>query len=158
MIYLSPHTSHGLKSLDVAVLKIFEDKCGKIILRFYGKTWMKLVDKGSFPVLLQQLCDQKSSSNSEAGFRGTGLWPFDPNTIRKSCNVQDHDDSSTQLGLCTSQEALVGDTSQKLLGMVIIANIHRVHWIILLDILPPYFQHHVRINKNMFILSQTNPL
>ena len=92
------------------------------------KQWMKLAEKGSFPVLLQQLCDQKSSSNSEAGFRGTGLWPFDPNTIRKSCNVQDHDDSSTQLGLCTSQEALVGDTSQKLLGMVIIANIHRVHW------------------------------
>ena len=76
---------------------------------------MELEDKMSFPVLLQQLQGQKSSSNLESGFRGSRIWPFDANAVRKSHSVQGHDDSSTQPGPSRGQKVSVGDTPQKLL-------------------------------------------
>ena len=105
MVCLPPHTSHALQPLDVTVFKLLKDKWCTNLLRFYRETRMKSVDKGSFPLLLKQLWEKKSASHLVGGFRGSSLWPFNPNAIRDPKNVQDH--------VSVSSEPQPGPSSQE---------------------------------------------
>ena len=124
IICLPPHTSHALQSLDVAVFKPLKGKWRTILLRFYRETRMKSADKGSFPVFLKQLWEKKSASHLVGGFRGSGLWPFNPNAIRDSKNGQYHVSASSepQPGPSSQEESAV-NTLRKLLCKTIIETI-----------------------------------
>ena len=89
-----------------------------------SETKMKSVDKGSFPVLLKQLWENKSASHLVGGFRDSGLWPFNCNAIRDSKNVQDHVSASSepQPGPSSQEESVV-NTPRKLLRKAIIETI-----------------------------------
>ena len=83
MITLPSHTSHALQPLDVAVFKPF-----KTAFRAYRDVWT-MNHKGNIPRkedLAQwvSLALKRAASphNIKAGFRSTGIWPFNPEKMK----------------------------------------------------------------------------
>ena len=49
----------------------------KILLHIYRGTRMQAVANGSFPALIETLCESKTTSHLVTGFNRSGLWPYD---------------------------------------------------------------------------------
>ncbi len=74
--------SHDLHPLDVAVFDPLKANWRQILLRFYRESYVAIVSKPVFPSLLKQLCNKLQPTNLVGGFRGAGLWPFNPDAVR----------------------------------------------------------------------------
>ena len=84
IVTLPSHTSHALQPLDVSVFGGF-----KKAFRRYRDAWsLRNKGRGATKQVLAQwvsLALQKalSPSNIQAGFRATGIWPFNPSAVDK---------------------------------------------------------------------------
>ena len=56
---------------------------------------MSAVDKGPFPTILKKLWGLISPDNLVAGFRGSGLWPFNSSSINLGRCLNHEDDITT---------------------------------------------------------------
>jgi hypothetical protein len=70
-----------------------------VLNTYYRQTRHAVVDKPAFPGLLKQLVAKMKQSHLVGGFRGTGLWPLNPNAVRAEKIIDDDEEpSSSQAG------------------------------------------------------------
>lgn len=82
ILCLPPNTSHAFQPLDVGVFGPLKLEWKRILKRWFRESRLKKVDKAVFPSLVKQLIENVSKKNAMAGFRGTGLFPFNREAIQ----------------------------------------------------------------------------
>ena len=79
---LPPHTSHFLQPLDKSVFGPFKKRLYNMIHSWLHDHPGQLVTKNLLPrMLCNSLIDSMTVSNIQAGFRSTGIFPFNQNAI-----------------------------------------------------------------------------
>ena len=83
IICLPPGTSHALQPLDVGVFRsvkvVYSDEC----LKFFRKARGTKISKDYFPGLIKSVWARLEPENARAGFKKSGLYPYNPAAIRK---------------------------------------------------------------------------
>ena len=81
ILCLPPNTSHALQPLDVAVFWAFKAIYAEEWEIWFRNTRHKAIDKPSFPALLKKVWERLDPQHVVAGFRKSGLYPFNPNAL-----------------------------------------------------------------------------
>ena len=81
ILCLPPNTSHAFQPLDVAVFRAFKAIYAEECEIWFRNTRHKAIDKQSFPALLKKVWERLDPQHVVAGFRKSGLYPFNPNAL-----------------------------------------------------------------------------
>lgn len=83
VLYCLPsNTTHWLQPMDKSVFSPFEEYWDQEVLNFWVNKPNRRIDKAIFGKILSVVWPKAASqSNVMSGFRGTGIYPFNPNVI-----------------------------------------------------------------------------
>ena len=81
LICLPANTSHALQPLDVGVFKSVKTIYSHIVLSWNDKTNGANITKENFPMLMKMLWEFLDPEWIKAGFRKSGLYPFNPEAV-----------------------------------------------------------------------------
>lgn len=81
ILCLPPNTSHAFQPLDVGVFKPVKTTWKDILKSWSRESQRKTVDKAVFPHLLRKLWMSLRPEHVIGGFRGSGLYPVDPERL-----------------------------------------------------------------------------
>ena len=82
MLCLPPNTSHALQPLDQGVFRQLKVKWKAILKQWFQESCLQKVDKLVFPVLLKKLCSELRPGWAVGGFKGSGLYPVNKETVK----------------------------------------------------------------------------
>jgi len=84
---LPAHSSHLTQPLDVGCFKVLKDKYGDQITRM-AKARLTLISKADFLVAFKAaFLETMAEETVKGGFEGSGLIPFNPETVYAKCDV-----------------------------------------------------------------------
>lgn len=93
---LPPHSSHLTQPLDVGCFSVLKRAYGRQIETFI-KTHINHISKVEFFLAFKAAYEQSmTAQNAQAGFRGAGLVPFDPQAVISKLNVRLRTPTSTR--------------------------------------------------------------
>lgn len=90
-VFFTPNATHILQPLDVAVFRSLKRKWREILNEWKDKHYGPL-HKSVFPRLLKDTIEavgMRNSENIKAGFRGTGIHPFNPERVLSKVRIQE---------------------------------------------------------------------
>ena len=96
-ICLMPNATHILQPLDVAVFRGMKIEWRKILENWRKESRLKgSIPKNQFPQLLSRLHARMKPENATAGFKATGLYPLDKDSVLKRLPQTNKDNSGNE--------------------------------------------------------------